>query len=95
MKLEKMLFVSQYYDAFLIINVLPTTNVILCKRNFVTFVFQDIDLRLKWPNDIYYGREIKVGGVLVKSTIMDGIVHATVGKYGGVLVKSIFMDGIV
>lgn len=41
--------------------------------------YQDIDLRLKWPNDIYFGREIKLGGVLVKSTVMDGIVHATIG----------------
>ncbi|XP_053397542.1 biotin--protein ligase-like [Mercenaria mercenaria] len=41
--------------------------------------YQDIDLRLKWPNDIYYGREMKLGGVIVKSTFMDGMVHATIG----------------
>ncbi|XP_074597692.1 holocarboxylase synthetase-like protein [Brevipalpus obovatus] len=29
----------------------------------------DIGLRLKWPNDIYYGRETKVGGIIVTSLI--------------------------
>ncbi|WAR09207.1 BPL1-like protein, partial [Mya arenaria] len=41
--------------------------------------YEDTDLRLKWPNDIYYGHHMKLGGVIVKSTIMDGIVHATIG----------------
>ena len=40
---------------------------------------QEVDLRLKWPNDIYYGRQMKLGGIIVKSTIMDGMVHATIG----------------
>lgn len=41
--------------------------------------YEEIDIRLKWPNDIYYGREMKLGGVIVKSTFMEGIVHATIG----------------
>lgn len=61
-------------------------TVLLLMLNFssmlmIFYVLQDINLRLKWPNDIYYGQEIKLGGVLVKSTIVDGIVHATVGKF--------------
>ncbi|KAH3728852.1 biotin--protein ligase-like [Dreissena polymorpha] len=41
--------------------------------------YQDFDLRLKWPNDIYYGAQMKLGGIIVKSTIMDGLIHATIG----------------
>ncbi|KAL4232937.1 hypothetical protein ACF0H5_007625 [Mactra antiquata] len=41
--------------------------------------YEDIDLRLKWPNDIYYGKQMKLGGVIVKSTFMDGMVHALIG----------------
>ncbi|KAL3883228.1 hypothetical protein ACJMK2_029516 [Sinanodonta woodiana] len=40
---------------------------------------QDIPLRLKWPNDIYYGSEMKLGGVIITSTISEGMVHATIG----------------
>lgn len=42
-------------------------------------MLKDVDLKLKWPNDIYYDRQMKLGGVIVKSTIMDGMVHATIG----------------
>nr|KAG5704984.1 hypothetical protein BaRGS_022826 [Batillaria attramentaria] len=41
--------------------------------------YQDLELRLKWPNDIYYRDQMKLGGVLVTSTIMGDRVHATVG----------------
>ena len=41
---------------------------------------QELDLCLKWPNDIYFGDKMKLGGVLVTSTIMDKMVHATVGE---------------
>ncbi|XP_053420682.1 biotin--protein ligase isoform X3 [Nycticebus coucang] len=32
--------------------------------------YQDINLRVKWPNDIYYSDLMKIGGVLVNSTLM-------------------------
>nr|KAF6474365.1 holocarboxylase synthetase [Rousettus aegyptiacus] len=32
--------------------------------------YQDINLRVKWPNDIYYSDLMKLGGVLVNSTLM-------------------------
>lgn len=41
--------------------------------------YQDVELRLKWPNDIYYRDQMKLGGVLVTSTIMGSKLHATIG----------------
>lgn len=38
-----------------------------------------IDLRVKWPNDIYYGTDVKIGGVIVKSTIFRDQCIATIG----------------
>ncbi|RUS86739.1 hypothetical protein EGW08_005529 [Elysia chlorotica] len=40
---------------------------------------QDLDLRLKWPNDIYYGKEMKLGGVIVTATVMGSSIYATIG----------------
>lgn len=34
---------------------------------------------MKWPNDIYYKNQMKLGGVLVTTTIMHDYVYATVG----------------
>ncbi|KAK7121141.1 hypothetical protein R3I94_020946 [Phoxinus phoxinus] len=31
--------------------------------------YEDVDLRLKWPNDIYYSDLMKLGGVLVSSSL--------------------------
>ncbi|CAM4728505.1 unnamed protein product [Leuciscus chuanchicus] len=31
--------------------------------------YEDVDLRLKWPNDIYYSNLMKLGGVLVNSSL--------------------------
>ncbi|XP_026183436.1 biotin--protein ligase [Mastacembelus armatus] len=41
--------------------------------------YQDIDLRVKWPNDIYYSNLMKLGGVLVTSTVMGSIFHLLIG----------------
>ncbi|KAJ3589269.1 hypothetical protein NHX12_010114 [Muraenolepis orangiensis] len=41
--------------------------------------YQDIDLRVKWPNDIYYSNKIKLGGVLVTSTLMGPNFHLLIG----------------
>ncbi|XP_030216370.1 biotin--protein ligase isoform X1 [Gadus morhua] len=41
--------------------------------------YQDIDLRVKWPNDIYYSNKIKLGGVLVTSTLMGSDFHLLIG----------------
>nr|XP_054753941.1 biotin--protein ligase-like [Lytechinus pictus] len=42
--------------------------------------YEDFDLRLKWPNDIYYGNKQKLGGVIVNSSCLDGVFHAIIGK---------------
>ncbi|XP_051973437.1 biotin--protein ligase [Xyrauchen texanus] len=41
--------------------------------------YQDIDLRLKWPNDIYYSNLMKLGGVLVNSTICGQTFNLLIG----------------
>ncbi|XP_037403434.1 biotin--protein ligase isoform X2 [Pygocentrus nattereri] len=41
--------------------------------------YEDIDLRVKWPNDIYYGNLMKLGGVLVNSTVMGSTFHLLIG----------------
>ncbi|NXD62885.1 BPL1 ligase, partial [Eolophus roseicapillus] len=41
--------------------------------------YEDIDLRLKWPNDIYYSDLIKLGGVLVNSTLIETTFHILIG----------------
>uniref|UniRef100_A0A8C8HPA4 BPL/LPL catalytic domain-containing protein n=1 Tax=Oncorhynchus tshawytscha TaxID=74940 RepID=A0A8C8HPA4_ONCTS len=39
----------------------------------------DINRRLKWPNDIYYSNLMKLGRVLVTSTVMGPTFHLLVG----------------
>ncbi|CAN9501495.1 unnamed protein product [Ophioblennius macclurei] len=41
--------------------------------------YQDIDLRVKWPNDIYYSNQVKIGGVLVTSTVTGSTFHLLIG----------------
>ncbi|TWW74212.1 Biotin--protein ligase [Takifugu flavidus] len=41
--------------------------------------YEDIDLRVKWPNDIYYSNLIKLGGILVTSTLMGSTFHLLIG----------------
>ena len=42
---------------------------------------QDIDLRVKWPNDIYFGKTMKLGGVIVNSSITGDRIDANIGGY--------------
>ncbi|XP_023260538.1 biotin--protein ligase isoform X1 [Seriola lalandi dorsalis] len=41
--------------------------------------YQDIDLKVKWPNDIYYSNLMKLGGVLVTSTVIGTTFHLLIG----------------
>uniref|UniRef100_F6UEY9 Holocarboxylase synthetase n=1 Tax=Ornithorhynchus anatinus TaxID=9258 RepID=F6UEY9_ORNAN len=41
--------------------------------------YQDIDLRVKWPNDIYYGDLLKLGGVLVNSILLGTTFYILAG----------------
>lgn len=36
---------------------------------------------MKWPNDIYYSDLMKLGGVLVNSTLMGETFHILIGKF--------------
>ncbi|XP_078491605.1 biotin--protein ligase [Ciona intestinalis] len=40
---------------------------------------QDVELRIKWPNDIYYGNHVKLGGVVVQSTMLNNMCYASIG----------------
>lgn len=41
--------------------------------------YEELDLKIKWSNDIVFGGHIKLGGVLVNSFIIKGVLHAVVG----------------
>ncbi|XP_035300176.1 biotin--protein ligase isoform X4 [Cricetulus griseus] len=41
--------------------------------------YEEINLRVKWPNDIYYGDLMKIGGVLVNSTLMGETFYILIG----------------
>ncbi|KAI1296909.1 Biotin--protein ligase [Halotydeus destructor] len=38
-----------------------------------------LDIRLKWPNDIYYCKRIKLAGLVVQSTMLGQTVHCFIG----------------
>ncbi|XP_063126483.1 biotin--protein ligase isoform X5 [Rattus norvegicus] len=41
--------------------------------------YEDINLRVKWPNDIYYSDLMKIGGVLVNSTLVGETFYILIG----------------
>jgi len=41
--------------------------------------YRDIDIRLKWPNDVYFGSLVKLGGVIAKGTIVRDDFIVTIG----------------
>ncbi|XP_029053815.2 biotin--protein ligase isoform X3 [Osmia bicornis bicornis] len=41
--------------------------------------YEEIDLRLKWPNDIYVGNDIKIGGMLISTHVMSSLHICNVG----------------
>ena len=43
------------------------------------FTRKDLDIKIKWPNDIYYNGTTKIGGILVQSTMMGERFHCSVG----------------
>lgn len=38
-------------------------------------------MRVKWPNDIYYSDLMKIGGVLVNSTLMGETFYILIGEF--------------
>ena len=58
--------------------------------------YENIDLRLKWPNDIYAGAQYKVGGVVVFTSILRDILQVFSIKYnsssaGSILAQSLML----
>ncbi|RVE44405.1 hypothetical protein evm_010935 [Chilo suppressalis] len=41
--------------------------------------YEHLDIRIKWPNDIYFGREVKIGGTITLANCMADNVIITVG----------------
>ena len=41
--------------------------------------YKDIDIRIKWPNDVYYGKFAKLGGVIAQGTIVKDDLIITIG----------------
>ncbi|CAG9112896.1 unnamed protein product [Plutella xylostella] len=41
--------------------------------------YQDLDIRIKWPNDIYYGREVKIGGTITTANCIGDLIYINVG----------------
>jgi len=41
--------------------------------------YESLDLRLKWPNDIYAGQHCKIGGVVVFTSIIGSSIHVNIG----------------
>ena len=41
--------------------------------------YENLDLRLKWPNDIYAGQQCKIGGVLIYTPTIGTTVQANIG----------------
>lgn len=39
-------------------------------------------MEIKWPNDIYYKRQIKLGGILVTAFTIGADTTATIGEPG-------------
>ncbi|XP_047511746.1 biotin--protein ligase isoform X2 [Pieris napi] len=41
--------------------------------------YQNLDIRIKWPNDIYYGRNVKIGGVITTANCIGDDVIINIG----------------
>ena len=49
------------------------------KEQNCSILLQEINICLKWPNDIYFGRDVKIGGVIVTSSACNGRFSAVIG----------------
>jgi biotin--protein ligase len=77
-------FTSRFYDgpSLPCVQYLATLALIRAIRKHIFQVSADIidlePLKIKWPNDLYYGHS-KIGGVLCNSTFSDGAYVCTTG----------------
>lgn len=55
------------------------------------FLFQNLSLGLKWPNDIYAGGMAKVGGLIITSSIVNNVAVCNAGEYFSFIEYKIFL----
>ena len=53
---------------------------VTCCTNFISLFFKDLPIMIKWPNDIYYKKEAKLGGVIVTSFSLGEKTIAIIGR---------------
>uniref|UniRef100_A0A2A4JH97 BPL/LPL catalytic domain-containing protein n=1 Tax=Heliothis virescens TaxID=7102 RepID=A0A2A4JH97_HELVI len=41
--------------------------------------YEHLDIRIKWPNDIYYGRDVKIGGTITTANCIGDEVYVNIG----------------
>lgn len=41
--------------------------------------YQELELQIKWPNDIYYGNKVKIGGILITTHVIGDIITVAIG----------------
>lgn len=41
--------------------------------------YEHLDIRIKWPNDVYYGRELKIGGTITTANCCGDDVYVNIG----------------
>ena len=59
---------------------LVALSIVLALRSLLARRKTDLDVRIKWPNDIYLGRDVKVGGILLFNNCKpDGSMLFSVG----------------
>lgn len=42
--------------------------------------FQTLDIKLKWPNDIYANSDVKIGGLIVTSVLEGDLAICNIGE---------------
>ncbi|KAJ8709211.1 hypothetical protein PYW07_009037 [Mythimna separata] len=41
--------------------------------------YEHLDIRIKWPNDIYFGRDVKIGGTITTANCLGDEVYVNIG----------------
>ena len=51
------------------------------------FHLKELEVEIKWPNDIYYKRQVKLGGILVTAFTLGRDTTAIVGQWSSGAVR--------
>ena len=46
---------------------------------YISYCSQEFSIMIKWPNDIYYGKEAKLGGIIATSFTLGQDTFAVIG----------------